>query len=117
MDVLTLLLLATIIGVGLFTPNMQFISVIGGLLLFAYVYGARNDRSPPAPAGGVKVKPIIVQRRYKGPESIYPKFMTMQVNPKWDSRKWFEQATGAAGLFAGWAAHKGRPSRKANDNN
>jgi len=111
-DLLTLLLLVAIIWIGLWVPNMWFISVIGGILLFTYAWGTRMDKRPPAPAGGLKVRPIVVQRKYVGPESIYPRYMQMRVNPKWDTRKWFEQASGAFGLIAGWASNAGQPSKR-----
>ncbi|MCD4740346.1 hypothetical protein K8R43_04090 [archaeon] len=111
MDVLTLVLLFLIIVMGMTVPNMQFISLIGGIIMATYIFGAREDHRPPAPAGGIKVRPIVVQRRYVGPDSIYPQEMKMRVNPAWDSRPWFEQASAAAGQFAGFVANTGKPSR------
>lgn len=107
MDLLTLSLIVLIIIVGFYTE--WWIALIGIVLLFAYAYGARNERRPPAPAGGIKVRPIIVQRRYAGPESIYPRLMQMRINPAWDTRPWFDQAAGAFGRLMGWAVHGGRP--------
>lgn len=115
MDMPTLLLIAVIIGIGLWIPNMWFISLIGMVLLFTYAFGAREERHLPSPAGGVQVRPIVVQRRYEGPDSIYPEVMKMRVNPEWDTRPWFEQASGAVGRFAGWASNAGRPSAPRDD--
>ena len=113
MDTLTLLLLSLIVIVGFYTE--WWVALIGVVLLVAYIYGAREGTHAPAPAGGVKVRPIIVQRRYVGPESIYPRVMKTRIRPDWDTRPWFEQASGAFGRLMGWATNAGKPSSKSED--
>ncbi|MFC2174429.1 hypothetical protein ACFLQ2_00980 [archaeon] len=110
MDILTLLLLASIVWVG-FTYNMAWLSLISGLLLAVYIWGVRSE-PPPAPvaSGMPKVRPIIVKRRYSGPPSIYPSTMRMRVNPRWNTYDWWENAFGAAGVGVGLLAQMFKPA-------
>lgn len=96
-----LLLAVTWIG---FQYGMLWLSVISGLILAAYVMGFRKGKRPVA-SGKPKVRPIIVKRRYTGPASIYPSKMKIKVNPKWDTRTWWERALGAGGALAGLVAN------------
>lgn len=107
MDPITLLLLLTITVLGIY-KNVPLLAVVGGLLLLAYFYGARTVK--PTVTGGKKpkVRPIIVQRRYAGPESIYPSDMKMYVENDWNTMNWWEKAFGAAGSMAGWAMQGGK---------
>ena len=92
MDFLTLGLLMLVVLLGIY-GKMLWVAVVGGIILLAYAYGsAKSIPSRAVPTGGPKIRPIIVQRRYEGPESIYPPFMKIRVNPKWGGGKWFENA-------------------------
>ena len=99
---LTMLLLLAVVWIG-FRYGMLWLSVIGGLILVAYVMGFRKEKKPVA-SGKPKVRPIIVKRRYTGPASIYPSKMKIKVNPRWDTRNWWESAFGAGGAIAGLLA-------------
>ncbi len=107
MDIVTVILLTTVLVLGLY-KNIPILSVVGMFLLVAYFYGARSAK--PVPSGGKrpKVRPIIVQRRYKGPKSIYPSDMKMYVDSNWNTMSWWEKALGGAGQMAGWATQGGK---------
>ncbi|MCK4327687.1 MAG: hypothetical protein KAW41_04390 [Candidatus Diapherotrites archaeon] len=108
MDILTILLLATVVWVGL-AYNMAWLSVISGLLIAAYVWGVRNEPPMPVASGMPKIRPIIVKRRYSGPPSIYPSRMRIRVAPRWNTYQWWENAFGAAGVGAGLLAQAFKP--------
>jgi len=108
MDVITMLLLASVVWVG-FTYNMAWLSLISIVLLLVYVFGTRTRPSAPVASGKPKVRPIIVKRRYTGPASIYPSTMKIRVNPKWNTNDWWENAFQAGGMVAGIAAQGFRP--------
>ncbi|MCD6522157.1 MAG: hypothetical protein J7K68_00250 [Candidatus Diapherotrites archaeon] len=98
MEIFTLVLLFAIVFIGLY-KNMLWLAVIGGFLLFAYMYGARNEKAvPTGGAGKPKIRPIIVRRRYEGPPSIYPSLMKIRVNPMWNTKNWFENAFAAVAM-------------------
>jgi hypothetical protein len=106
MDFITLFFMVCIVFIGIyskFTP----LALIGVALILSYFWLSRKEPATPVPSGGLKVRPIIVQRAYKQ-ESIYPRSMRMMVNPNWDVRPWFEQAAGAAGLMAGLTFQGGK---------
>jgi hypothetical protein len=108
MDVVTVLMLAAILMLGVY-KGIPLLTVIGAFLLVAYFYGARTQKA--APSGGVKrpkVRPIIVRRRYAGPESIYPSDMKMYVENNWNTMAWWEKALGAAGYMAGFGLQGGQ---------
>lgn len=98
MDFFTLIFLGAIIFIG-FTRDIFWLGLVGVLLFFSYVYGIRQEEVPAAPqgAGLPKIRPIIVNRRYSGPSSIYPQQMKIRVHPRWDTRKWWELALRSAG--------------------
>ena len=104
-----LLLAVTWIG---FRYGMGWLSVISGLILVAYVMGFRKEKKPVA-GGKPKIRPIIVKRRYTGPASIYPSQMKIKINPKWDTRNWWERALGAGGAAAGLMAQGFAPKAPA----
>jgi hypothetical protein len=92
MDFFTLGLLMLVIVLGVY-GKMLWLAIVGGIILLAYAYGsAKSPQTQAVPTGGPKVRPIIVQRRYEGPESIYPPFMKIRVNPEWGGGKWWENA-------------------------
>jgi hypothetical protein len=108
MEFMTTLLLVSIVGMGLY-GNMTWLALIGGILLALYASGARRDKPLPEDPTKPKIRPIIVKRRYSGPESIYPSRMKIRVNPKWDTRDWWEAAFNTLGATVGIMASLGRP--------
>jgi len=108
MDILTVLLLSTVVWVGL-AYNMSWLALIAGLLILVYAWGGRTAPRAPVASGKPKVRPIIVKRRYSGPASIYPSKMKIRVNPAWNTNDWWENAFGAAGTGLGLLAQKFRP--------
>ena len=115
MDPMTVILLVLMIAMGVYA-NMIWISVIGGLLFLAYVYGARSGDKEPVPEGEgtpkPKIRPIIVQRKYVGPPSIYPATMSMRVNNNWNTMKAWENAIGGAGSLAAVLLGGGRRTQR-----
>ncbi len=107
MDIVTVLLLTTILVLGLY-KNVPVLSLVGAFLLVAYFYGARSGKAVPSGGKKPKVRPIIVQRRYAGPESIYPSDMKMYVENDWNTMSWWEKALGGAGQTVGWALQGGK---------
>jgi len=99
MEIFTVALLAGLAVIGLMN-NMMWIAIPSFIIFLAYIQGVRSgDKEPAAPSGKPIIRPIIVQREYAGPSSIYPAKMRMRVNPGWDTRKWWERALGYAGQF------------------
>ena len=110
MDLMTALLLAAVAWMG-FSYNMVWLAVIAGALLLAYLFGTRG-KPKPVSSGKPKVRPIIVQRRYDGPKSIYPEKMSIKMNPSWNTMAWWENALGAAGTTAGMIAQGFKPKSR-----
>ena len=110
MDLMTASLLIAITWIG-FNYNMTWLSLISGALLMMYLFGSREKPKPVA-SGKPKVRPIIVQRKYDGPKSIYPESMKIRMNPNWNTMTWWENALGAAGTTAGLIAQGFKPKSK-----
>ena len=66
-----------LIFAGLFF-NQVWLSIIFFAVLMAALLSGKESGEKPAPSG-TKVRPIIVKRKYVGPESIYPKEMKVRV--------------------------------------
>lgn len=109
MDVITTLLLIAIVWMGV-QYEMRWLALIGGVVLFAYVLGSR-EKMKPVSSGAPKIRPIIIQRKYAGPESIYPSKMKIRVNPNWSSGSLWEIALQAAGRAASTVVQALRPRR------
>lgn len=59
------------------------------LVAVALAGGSTTKASAPArTSSGVKVQPIIVRRKYVGPENIYPEKMDIVVYPEQPSKWW-----------------------------
>jgi len=71
------LLAIAFIFVGLFY-NQIWLSIIFFAVLMAALLSGKEGGKSPAPSGPA-VRPIIVKRKYVGPESIYPKEMKVRV--------------------------------------
>lgn len=106
-DAVTLIVILIAILLGFYFKQI-WISLIFVVILFALLLAARSKKAPsaPVPRGAeVKVKPIIVKRKYTGPESIYPKKMVIKYTPKWPSdwREYGPEPVGkAVGGFFRW---------------
>jgi hypothetical protein len=107
-DPFSTMFLLIFIFVGIYF-NMLWLTVI--FLIVTVLYFASAARAPkvqrvrvPVPQGPM-VRPIVVKRRYVGPESIYPQKMKVRVTPPgfWTGVPWWEWAGGyfGSGLNAG----------------
>ena len=78
MEVESLIAVLAIIGIfaGL-AFNQIWLSIVFFAVLMAALLSGKENRTQAAP--GPKVRPIIVKRKYVGPESIYPKEMKVRV--------------------------------------
>ena len=66
-----------LIFVGL-VYNQIWLSIVFFAVLMAVLLSGKESGEKPV-ATGPKVRPIIVKRKYVGPESIYPKEMKVRV--------------------------------------
>jgi len=66
-----------LIFVGL-VYNQIWLSIVFFAVLMAALLSGKDSGEKPV-ATGPKVRPIIVKRKYVGPESIYPKEMKVRV--------------------------------------
>lgn len=110
-DVATVFFFLVVIFLGIWF-KIPIISVIFAAILVIYFVTAA--REPPAPQRsavpqGPRVRPIVVKRRYVGPDSIYPAKMKIRVTEKgvWTDNPWWEVAGKAVGEtlngFERWA--------------
>jgi hypothetical protein len=100
MDVLSIAVLAIIIILAL-SANMPWLAGLAILLLLFYFWGAKKEEEGVSvPTGAPKIRPIIVQREYTGPSSIYPPSMRVRINPSW----FYVNPWEGAAIAAGWAA-------------
>jgi hypothetical protein len=66
-----------LIFVGL-VYNQIWLSIVFFAVLMAALLSGKESGKSPAPSGPA-VRPIIVKRKYVGPESIYPKEMKVRI--------------------------------------
>ena len=106
-DAVTLIIVLIIIILGFYFKQL-WISLIFVAVLFVLLLATRSKKAPSASVptgGGARVRPIIVKRKYTGPESIYPKKMVIKYTPKWPSdwREYGPEPVGKAiGSFGRW---------------
>ncbi len=77
-DGLTLAFVVIAIVASLYLGQVWLSIIFGVVLIALLVYGSK-DGIGRLPASGPAVRPIIVKRKYVGPESIYPKEMKIRV--------------------------------------
>ena len=77
-DSLTLAFVVIVIVASLYFGQIWLSIIFGVVLIALLVYGSRGNASGPSPSGPA-VRPIIVKRKYVGPESIYPQEMKIRV--------------------------------------
>lgn len=95
-----ILVILGLIAIGLWLKWIWLV-IIGISLLFAYlIAGASKKRTPAGGGNKPKVRPIIVKRRYDV-ESIYPRKMSIRMNPHYFTGTWWELAEMRAGGFLG----------------
>jgi len=85
-SVLLISLLAILIG---FYFKQFWLSIIFIIALVLVLGLEGKPKARGTPSGGPKVQPIIVKRKYVGPESIYPEKMKIEYNPRgynWKSK-------------------------------
>ena len=115
-DAVSVIFFFMVIFLG-FYFKMVWLSIIFVIILLVYLYGAgsmKEVRGEAVPKGPM-VRPIVVKRRYVGPESIYPKKMFMWVSKPgwWTGDPWWQYAGKGVskGLSAGaskiWEGLKG----------
>ena len=101
----SLLIAACVILVLGFYFKEMFWTILIALILFAAgLMPSKKKAKGGAPAGDVAVRPIIVQRKYEGDESIYPKVLKLKVDSP--SSAWWEDAQKHVGKTIGSAIHK-----------
>lgn len=77
-DSLTLAFVIIVIIAGLYFGQV-WLSIIFGVVLIALLFYGSKGGGGRSAALGPAVQPIIVKRKYVGPESIYPKEMKVRV--------------------------------------
>ncbi len=97
MDIISLLVILGIIALGLYM-RWIWLAGIGLIILVAYLLVSKPKKAPSG-GGKVKVRPIIVQRKY-ATESIYPKKVEV-VATSYSPPDWWEAALNAFGKFLG----------------
>ena len=97
MDPISLGVILGIIVVGIWL-KWFWLAGIGVFLLIAILLTSKPKKKAPA-GGKVKVRPIIVKRKYDA-ESIYPKKMTVYASD-FSPPDWWEAALNAFGKFLG----------------
>lgn len=76
-DSLIAVLSIVMIFVGLFSGQVWLAVVFFAILIAALIGGGKKETKPEQV--GTLVRPIVVKRKYVGPESIYPKAMKVRV--------------------------------------
>lgn len=89
-----------------FFAKMLWLSVIFFIVLALFVFGAKPAPSTKAAPAGPKIRPVIIRRRYVGPESIYPQKMSMRVRADWKDPTVFETVTDNLGKGTGAVINK-----------
>jgi len=77
-DSLTLAFVVIVIIASLYFGQVWLAIIFGVVLIALLIYGSNGNASGPSPSDQA-VRPIIVKRKYVGPESIYPKEMKIRV--------------------------------------
>lgn len=88
-DVITVMFVCAVILAGFYIGQL-WISIIFAVVLLALLFAPGSEERQAVPRGPA-VRPIIVKRKYVGPESIYPKDMKIKISDKeWGSGyPWF----------------------------
>ena len=95
---LTVIIACLVILFGIMTKELLVALVFAvGLLLLTLATPSKTASSSSSEPD-VQVQPIIVRRKYVGPESIYPKKMLIMTGKP--SGDWWEYAAEAPGLVA-----------------
>ncbi len=98
MDIISLLVILGIIGIGIWF-KMLWLAGIGVIILLAYLAASKPKRAPSGGGKKVKIRPIIIQRKYTT-ESIYPKKVEI-VASSISFPDWWESALNTFGKFLG----------------
>ncbi len=98
MDIVSLGVIALVILAGIYFKWMWLLG-IGLFLLIAYLIAAGAPKKKAPSGGKVKLRPIIVKRKYDA-ESIYPKKMTIYATSS-SPPDWWEAALNTFGQFIG----------------
>jgi hypothetical protein len=112
-DATTLIFICAAIFIG-FYARLVWFSVIFVVVLFLFLVAGRHGREMPvAVPEGPMIRPIVVKRRYVGPESIYPEYMKIRVSQPsfWSGDPWWENSGKQIGKLLGRTLNRltGRP--------
>lgn len=91
-----------------FFAKMLWLSVVFFIVLALFVFGAKPAPSTKAAPAGPRIRPVIIRRRYVGPESIYPAKMNIRMRPDWKDPTIFEVSTDTLGKATGAIINKVR---------
>ena len=95
MDTLTVMFVSAVVVIA-FLFNQMWLALVFGVVLIALLLSPEKEESPTS-SPGPQIRPIIVKRKYVGPESIYPQKMSINITPP----KPGIGAPGALGKFIG----------------
>jgi energy-coupling factor transporter transmembrane protein EcfT len=103
-DALTFVIICAVILAGFYLRQIWISIIFALILVLVMIFGRKTPSAAPSGGGGgPKVRPIIVKRKYVGPESIYPKKMLIKYQPDTPS-DWREYGPEAVGNFVGSGA-------------
>jgi hypothetical protein len=77
-DTLTLVFVCVVILIGFYLGQI-WLSLIFAIILLALLFSSAKSGTAEPSAGGPAIRPIIVKRKYVGPESIYPPKMKINI--------------------------------------
>lgn len=100
-DAATYLFILVIILAGFFLKQLWVSLIFFVVLILMFVRGGKkNSKAAPKGGGsGVKVRPIIIKRKYEGPPT-YPEKMTIKYTADLPS-DWYEYGTEPVGKALG----------------
>lgn len=107
-DAYSLVFICMIILIGYYV-HMIWLSFIFAGVFLCFLLAARKKPEPVAVPAGPKIRPIVVKRRYVGPESIYPRKQLIRVTEPgwWENQPWWEFASKNVGKGIGFITRKG----------
>ena len=84
-----------------FFAKMLWLSAVFFIVLALFVLSSKEAPHAKAAPAGPKIRPVIIRRRYVGPESIYPAKMNIRMRPDWKDPTIFEVSTDTLGKATG----------------
>ncbi|MBI1973867.1 hypothetical protein HYS54_03555 [Candidatus Micrarchaeota archaeon] len=109
----SIILFLVLLAIGAFYIKLVWLAAILGAVALLYALSASRPKRSPVPGGGgaqVRVQPIVMQRKYAGPESIYPGLMKVYARKTPTGTQWWEYGLEAPGRAVksglGWLRDK-----------